>query len=53
MDLFKEISFNAADLQSRRDGDDLLDGAAETLDVVVPVEHLPDVEVLHRVVLKI
>ena len=42
-----------ADLQGRRDGDDLLDGATESLDVVVPVEHLPDVEVLHRIVLKV
>ena len=42
-----------ADLQGRRNGDDLLDGATESLDVVVPVEHLPDVEVLHRIVLKV
>ena len=49
----KTLKKAVADLQGRRNGDDLLDGATESLDVVVPVEHLPDVEVLHRIVLKV
>ena len=32
-------------LESRRDGDDLLDGPTESLEVVVPVQQLPDVEI--------
>ena len=32
-------------LESRRDGDDLLDGPTESLEVVVTVQQLPDVEI--------
>ena len=32
-------------LESRRDGDDLLDGPTESLEVAVPVQQLPDIEV--------
>ena len=35
-------------LEGRRNGDDFLDGPAKTLDVVIPVEDLPDVKVLQK-----
>ena len=41
------------DLQSGWDGDDLLDRSVKSFDVIVPIENLSDVEILHRVVLKV
>ena len=39
-------------LHSSGDGDDLLDALAETVQVVIPVQHGADAEVFHRGVLR-